>query len=90
MKATAGITFESPAPAHLLTRRGLTTPLPSSSTRPACSDITGMLTKVALRDPHAYILPSTRRTLAAGEVVLMTFQLVHVEPQTGRRHVRRR
>jgi len=38
-----------------------------------CSDITGVLTKVAYENPHAYVFVDGKN--AAGKVVPMTFQL---------------
>jgi hypothetical protein len=72
MKATAGITFgllllltSSPALAHHAFA------VEFDATK--CSDITGVLTKVAYENPHAYVFVDGKN--AAGEVVPMTFQL---------------
>ena len=72
MKATAGITIcllallaTSPAFAH----HAFAVEFDSSK----CSDITGVLTKVAYENPHAYIFVDVKNP--AGEAVPMTFQL---------------
>ena len=72
MKATAGLAFcllvllmSSPASAHHAFA------VEFDATK--CSDITGVLTKVAYENPHAYVFLDVKN--GAGEAVPMTFQL---------------
>src|SRR5215216_420713 len=72
MKVTAGITFlllvlltSAPASAHHAFA------VEFDATK--CSDITGVLTKVAYENPHAYVFVNGKNP--AGETVEMTFQL---------------